>query len=424
MSYILFSPVGSTDPVFGGSDGSMLHIVRHYRPKVVVLYYTAEMQKNAELDDRYKRAVISLVPNCLVEERFSGIEQAHDFDAYHAPFEQEMVSLRRRYPEAELLFNVSSGTPQMKQELALLAVVHEIKAVQVSSPNEGSNKRTLRPESIDWEAEFKRTNDYEQTAKNRCSEPELMVYRESLLRAQIQSLCRKYDYIGAYSLAEDNAALIPADILRLLEHAYHRTLPDPQEAEKVAASLPKHLALYPAADTEAGKYLEYYLLTKLRMRQEEIDSFAVRAMVLADKLLSAYLLRDERIAEIVCEKKTAEYVLLKEKTPPELIEKLNKRFKGYDFTRSVAYEVWAKLASHYKLEEPANTLKDICNENEVRNISAHRLDPITRQDLHTPPETLAAKLEEALRVVFPTIPSDGAFDVFERINKTIAAWEI
>ncbi len=33
---ILFSPIGTADPITALGDGPMLHIVRHYRPIVVV----------------------------------------------------------------------------------------------------------------------------------------------------------------------------------------------------------------------------------------------------------------------------------------------------------------------------------------------------------------------------------------------------
>ena len=41
---ILFSPVGGTDPIKYCSDGSMLHICRHYQPDEVVLYLSKEIR--------------------------------------------------------------------------------------------------------------------------------------------------------------------------------------------------------------------------------------------------------------------------------------------------------------------------------------------------------------------------------------------
>ena len=35
---VLFSPIGNSDPWSNDRDGEMLHIVRHYKPDVVVLF--------------------------------------------------------------------------------------------------------------------------------------------------------------------------------------------------------------------------------------------------------------------------------------------------------------------------------------------------------------------------------------------------
>lgn len=35
---VLFSPIGNSDPWSNDRDGAMLHIVRHYKPDVVVLF--------------------------------------------------------------------------------------------------------------------------------------------------------------------------------------------------------------------------------------------------------------------------------------------------------------------------------------------------------------------------------------------------
>ena len=61
--YILFSPVGTHDPIGISKDktkiseGSMLHIIRHYKPEIVYLYVAKEVNKT---DNRYKRAIENL----------------------------------------------------------------------------------------------------------------------------------------------------------------------------------------------------------------------------------------------------------------------------------------------------------------------------------------------------------------------------
>lgn len=43
---ILFSPIGTTDPIKNYRDGSMLHICRKYKPDKVYLYLSAEMMEH------------------------------------------------------------------------------------------------------------------------------------------------------------------------------------------------------------------------------------------------------------------------------------------------------------------------------------------------------------------------------------------
>ena len=50
---VLFSPVGTTDPITNCRDGALLHICRAYRPREVWLYLSDEMLRYHQSDDRY-----------------------------------------------------------------------------------------------------------------------------------------------------------------------------------------------------------------------------------------------------------------------------------------------------------------------------------------------------------------------------------
>ncbi len=74
---VLFSPVGMTDPIKGHKDGPMLHIVRYYRPKKVVLFLTGEIMERHEKDDRYCRTIRAVCPY-LTDEDIQVIESPKD----------------------------------------------------------------------------------------------------------------------------------------------------------------------------------------------------------------------------------------------------------------------------------------------------------------------------------------------------------
>ena len=64
-----------------------------------------------------------------------------DFDAFNHEFEGYFKDIKEKHSDAELLVNISSGTPQMLITLALLSqdISFNIKAIQVSSPAKASN---------------------------------------------------------------------------------------------------------------------------------------------------------------------------------------------------------------------------------------------------------------------------------------------
>ena len=56
MGYVLFSPIGNTDPIRGFRDGAWLHICRIYQPRVCVVYLTAEMcRREAVVEEDSRR---------------------------------------------------------------------------------------------------------------------------------------------------------------------------------------------------------------------------------------------------------------------------------------------------------------------------------------------------------------------------------
>ena len=77
MERILFSPLGDTDPVRGCYDGAMLHILRHYQPERIVLFYTQDMAEKEHRDHRYTRAIHRTASDCVIEEIFTDIQEAH-----------------------------------------------------------------------------------------------------------------------------------------------------------------------------------------------------------------------------------------------------------------------------------------------------------------------------------------------------------
>lgn len=146
---VLFSPIGNSDPCRQQKDGTMrdgamLHIIRYYHPEVVALFMTGEMMKYHRGDDRYRKAIRSALPDFKDENiriiDHSEIVDANKFELFDQHFRKELENLHWRYPNHELLVNVTSGTPQMEASLYVLAVTlpFPVTLVQVNSPSKSN----------------------------------------------------------------------------------------------------------------------------------------------------------------------------------------------------------------------------------------------------------------------------------------------
>lgn len=205
---ILFSPVGTADPLTILGDGPMLHIVRQCRPKKVVLFLSPAMAKFQGEDRRYSKAIRLLadsegfaMPELeLIESDF---EDVYRFDHYIAEFEEILERLSGEAGNKPILVNATSGTPAMEQALVALGAFGRLnlKLLQVTTPNRGINAAGDRenPNSYDldtlWEFGKSAWNE------NRVIEVESPHFADRLLRDNVITLVNGYEYEAALVLA-------------------------------------------------------------------------------------------------------------------------------------------------------------------------------------------------------------------------------
>lgn len=270
MKQILFSCVGTTDPVRGEHDGPMLHIVRHYRPETVCLFLTKEIRELANTDDRFAKTEAWISRHWdgySPEFQYidSGVVNAHDMDELDGPLYAVLDQLSSRYPEAEILINVTSGTPQMQMLLSQMAMDtrYRCRGIQVANyeRKSGTSDRANRKD-YDVELELECNEDELPEAENRCTEPSMYAIRREHQRQQITALLRQRDFDAA---AEMESA-IPQSLMPLVRHLAARKRLDFADAKRKAAdcrSLPFSLYPYKTGDREEyGRVSEYYLLMK------------------------------------------------------------------------------------------------------------------------------------------------------------------
>ena len=142
---VLFSPIGTVDPLTQLGDGPMLHIIRHYRPERVVLFLSPEMAEYQEQDQRYTKAIELLSAEChegdvpTIELVKSNTTDVYKFDVYISEFEQKLNEIGKENGGDTILVNASSGTPAMEEALVALGAFGRLNLtpLQVPTPRKG-----------------------------------------------------------------------------------------------------------------------------------------------------------------------------------------------------------------------------------------------------------------------------------------------
>ena len=441
MKRILFSPLGDTDPIRDCHDGACLHILRHYQPERVVLFYTKDMENKERRDHRYTRAVHKLSPNCAIEEIFSGIVAAYLYEEFSKILPEAVQSVRDRYPEHEILINLSSGTPQMKTVLAMLAADTErCRGIQVPS-HSGKSNRKNRPASDDVDVDIllELNEDDEEGAKNRCEEPPLSVFRYHAEKNRIISLIRAYEYNAALTLAR-SSSLVPADAKQLLKHAAARTELLPDKARKILAEYNgQELFLFTG---EEELLIEYFLIMQLDQENDHLSNFMLRISPFLDKFLLDYVQKNVRggrqnpknilnLSRYIKRKDSyrLERERIKQAAPKWLIRLDREYWGGYkdsdlSFTLLIYYCDYMQeegLTKDTKLHDDMMAeLGKLGNIRDLRNNVAHQITNVTRESFQeviqmTPP-ALMAIFTQMLTLVYGGKIKE-ALATYRRINE-------
>lgn len=439
MKRILFSPLGDTDPIRDCHDGACLHILRHYQPERVVLFYTKDMENKERRDHRYTRAIHKLSPNCAIEEIFSGIVAAYLYEEFSKILPEAVQSVRDRYPEHEILINLSSGTPQMKTVLAMLAADTErCRGIQVPS-HSGKSNRKNKPASDDVDVDIllEVNVDDEEGAKNRCEEPPLSVFRYHAEKNRIISLIHAYEYNAALTLAR-SSSLVPADAKQLLKHAAARTDLLPDKARKILAEYNgQKLFLFTG---EEELLIEYFLIMQIDQENDHLSNFMLRISPFLDKFLLDYVQKNVRggrqnpknilnLSRYI--KRKGGYRLERERieqAAPKLLTRLDREYGGYkdsdlSFTLLIYYCDYMQeegLTKDTKLHDDMMAeLGKLGDIRILRNNVAHQITNVTRESFQkvtqmTPP-ALMAIFTQMLTLVYGGKIKE-ALTTYSRIN--------
>lgn len=386
MDYILFSPVGGTDPISFKRDGGILHICRKYRPSCVMLYLSGEMLAYQQKDDRYREALKSLADECgfsleIRSEERPGLTQVHLFDIFYQDFEKLLHNLHQGFPRHQLLVNLSSGTPAMKRALAVLAAMLDfhVLAVQVATPNQQYNGIREKLEGFDLKSSWACNLDRRpETYQDRCTESKGENLRSKLQRKALEAHLEVYDYQAARTVGEQMGELLPPEAKELLNAACQRSR---QEWKSIGEDLRERI-VPEAPSSEERDIFEYLLNLRNRLERGELAEY-LRGLTPGLYRLSRFAV--EHIAQI----SIADY-RVKEGGDKISVSKMQQDETG----RRLLNILKIKSGNHYlSTEDCCKILKAQCAEHrcvgllqelrlveeKARNKAAHRIDPITEK---------------------------------------------
>lgn len=273
---VLFSPIGTADPLTQLGDGPMLHIVRHYRPERVVLFLSPKMAEYQEQDQRYTKAIELLserhggdVPT--IELVKSSTTDVYKFDVYISEFEQKLNEIGKENGGDTILVNASSGTPAMEEALVALGAFGRLNLtlLQVLTPRKGPNKKEDRENPHKYELDFlwECNLDNEEGRSCRILAVKTPNFSDRLLLENIRSLTARYNYVAAASLAEQARTISP-EARMMIEAAVDRLNLNGQKSAQVFAR--SDMAYSSSA---AGLVAEYVSILEIMLKQERWADF-------------------------------------------------------------------------------------------------------------------------------------------------------
>lgn len=344
---ILISAVGDTDPIRNFHDGALVHIARKYRPdKIIIIFSERTIGKKENIEKVLHAIDTEYHPEIVYHEPIILNKDVYIFDTMYDQFD---AIIQEHYTkEDEFILNLSSATPQVKSALFVINRLSgiNVKAVQVSSPENNSNAGVGHDDLEDIDALIDTNLDNKQDYLDRTIEDTSEKFKQGLMKKTLRDFIKKYDYKASLEIANQSP-----DFPGLKEcRKKLQDIVDSLDRQAVPQLFQKK-----KWSEEQKKVLNAYLTIDL---QKERGNF------------SEGLIRIKNLTEFILE----DYI--ENRYPGFLDTYLNESEKYYlgiwDY-RKVLKEKneW----DHYK------KIKPVISMNSTRNTVAHKLDPLDSEEL-------------------------------------------
>ena len=275
---VLFSAIGSTDPISNCRDGAMLHICRVYQPEKIYLYLSKEMCDYHDWDDRYRRAVLMLGKDTGIKYdieiiRDEQMENVQVFDSFINVFEKKIEEIRKKEQPEKIFVNVSSGTPAMKSSLQMISMLwNDVCAIQVSTPTKSSNRYHEDKDNYDIEKQWENNKDREKGFENRCINSASKHLLDRIKKENIQKYIEVYDYEAAKMMAQTLSEAPEEEFTECLKIAIARTNLNIKYVNQKRKKY--HIDnWFPIDEGQKMKEFEYLLVMQMKLYKKQYADF-------------------------------------------------------------------------------------------------------------------------------------------------------
>lgn len=387
---VLFSPIGMTDPVSQRNlnEGSLLNICRFYEPDKIYLYMSKEVMEFHEKDDRYIKCLERVYKYLGKDFEYeiidrSELKEVQIFDFFYKEYRDILYRIHEENPGAEILLNVSSGTPAMKSALFVLCALFNfpMTPVQVSTPEKKSNS----------ESEENPLDDFLGLIDEIMTEPEVYGDRTEIAIKEnlnfelskdiIKNHLKKYNYSAAFEVAQMTREFLSDKSYHLIAAAFYRINLNRDGVEKNLKVISDKLDYYETAQLKLVEYVLYLsvnvkrnmILEFIRGISPVLDSLFKKAFEVETRIdLDNYL--TDKDGKVTWNRKK----LLSDDTGKKILDALNSSYNGFNFINTASSDNFLKLMESEEFEisernitKRAEELRDI--EIEGRNKAAHQI---------------------------------------------------
>ena len=264
-----------------------------------------------------------------------------------------------------------------------------------------------------------------------CSMTRVFHVEKNMISNLIKSLINDYDYKSAYGLVVKNASMFRSDVIKIVRHAFERSKPNYEEAERLALEAKLSDFLYPVRKMSVKRLCENYLLIKLKSARGEITDMLLRVKPMTEYLALQTLRAGDfdirKIAVPIFEVGGWRIIgSMVFKNHPDLMAHLKQRYKKYGgFKDSLAgLHLYIHIMDFLKPDKRViEDFKYFTRYFDLRNKAAHGFGAVTENDLKKEgldSHTLCEALERVIRGLYKRSIRPEIFEIYDTINARIS----